>query len=137
MGTSASAASSLTGKHNLDGNRWNSSQCVSHFFSGFPYTLVEILMQHTLFFLVLCFAQNPIKWTICKMTKLVNRTVFSKVVDFGWKSWFCLFALIKYRWITWAEDNLLSSRKKNSMDHECSSYRWGEGPSKNYIIQSL
>lgn len=67
---------------------------------------------HTLFFLVLCFAQNPIKWAICRMTKLVNRTVFFRVVDYGWKSWFCLFALIKYRWITWAADNLFSSRKK-------------------------
>lgn len=46
------------------------------------------------------------------MTKLVNRTVFFRVVDYGWKSWFCLFALIKYRWITWAADNLFSSRKK-------------------------
>lgn len=77
------------------------------------------------------------------MTKLVNRTVFFRVVDYGWKFWFCLFALIKYRWITWAADNLFSSRKKKkrlfytSMDHECSSYRWGEGPSENNIIQSL
>lgn len=86
MGTTASAASSLTGKHNLDGNRWNSSQCVTHFFSGFPYSFVEILMQHTLFFLVLCFAQNLIKWATYKMSKLMKRTVFFKVVDFGWKS---------------------------------------------------
>lgn len=66
----------------------------------------------TLFFLALCFAQNPIKWATCRMTKLVNKTVFFKVVDFGWKSWFCVFALIKYRWITWAADNFLSSRGK-------------------------
>lgn len=97
----------------------------------------------TLFFLALCFAQNPIKWATCRMTKLVNKTVFFKVVDFGWKSWFCVFALIKYRWITWAADNFLSSRGKKkrlfytSMDHECSSYRWGEGGSKNDIFQSV
>lgn len=85
------------------------------FFLWLPLqSLVEILMQHTLFFLVLCFAQNPVKWATWRMTKLVNRPVFFKVVDFGWKSWFCLFALIKYRWITWAADNLLSPRKKKN-----------------------
>lgn len=100
-------------------------------------------MQHMLFFLVLCFAQNPVKWTTWRMTKLVSRPVFFKVVDFGWRSWLCLFTLIKYRWITWAADNLLSPRKKKkrvfytSISHESSSYRQGEEPSKNSIIQSL
>lgn len=83
MGTSASAVSSLTGKCNLDENRWNSSQRESFFLWLLLLSLVQIRMQHTLFLLVLCFALNPVNWATCRMTKLADRTVFFKGVDFG------------------------------------------------------